>query len=64
MGMVCTIFCIFAIYGYSFFVNIHLLVSCSSIPGFMGMIFRKFSGFIGILLRNFSGLLVVLLRFE
>ena len=25
------------------------------IPGFMGMIFQKFSRFMGILLRNFSG---------
>ena len=32
-----------------FFINIHLLMSCFGIFGFIGMIFREVSGFMGML---------------
>ena len=38
-----------------FFVKIHVLVNCSGISGFMGMMFSKSPRFMRIPLRNFSG---------
>ena len=47
MGMVFSNFLYFPDLWKWFSVRIHLLVSCFGNPGFMGMIFRKFSGFMG-----------------
>ena len=41
MGMVFNNFSIFRIYGYSFFVKIHILVNCFGISGFIGYDFQQ-----------------------
>ena len=56
MGMVFNIFFAFSgVMGIVFYQN-SFIDELFGIPGFMGMICRKFSRFMGILLRNFSDL--------